>query len=136
VIYVFGADCQKALIEGFLVCPAEARGAVWVSGGTLASVSRHCELVRGRKRKGSWRSPSIAFVADRMLVTTMFATASLLATRGTPLGAMRSARSLLSMSASSKGAYGFSAVDLESGSPVELSKYDGHVSLVVNVASK
>jgi len=41
----------------------------------------------------------------------------------------------LSMSAAD-GAYGFTVSDLDSNAPVDLAKFKGSVSLVVNVASK
>jgi len=40
------------------------------------------------------------------------------------------------MAAGDDGAYGFSVRDLDSNEQVDLSKYKGSVSLIVNVASK
>ena len=47
----------------------------------------------------------------------------------------RSAR-CASMMADGTGAYGFNVRDLDSNDAVDLSKYEGSVSLMVNVASK
>eukprot|EP00965_Chrysotila_dentata_P015213 503020-Pleurochrysis_carterae.AAC.2 len=53
---------------------------------------------------------------------------------------LRALSSSASMSAGAKGAasglYALSAHDLDSNAPVNLDKYNGKVSLVVNVASK
>ena len=65
---------------------------------------------------------------------TLAASASLLSARAAPktLGANVASRAFVAMSS----AYDYSARDLRTGGVVELSQYEGKVSLVVNVASK
>jgi glutathione peroxidase len=68
------------------------------------------------------------------LVAALLSTGALLS--GSHSAARFSCRRAPSPTASAAGAYGFSARDLRSGDVVDLAKYEGKVSLIVNVASK
>ena len=68
----------------------------------------------------------------------MLFTAALLATGALLHGSATAPRSMShrSTAVAMSGAYDFSARDLRSGEVVDLARYQGKVSLVVNVASK